>query len=99
MAESATMGRSTESVTAEADARRPSHHTLRHELAHLYQAAYGQTCRRDTLDALEAIVLWLRRAERRDGLEVFRPMGQAFKGIGWATTGNVKADRSRHRDS
>src|SRR4051794_31065316 len=99
MAESATMGPSTQSVPPGTDVRRGPHKSLRHELAHAYEAAYEQTCRVDTLDALEQIVSWLRRVEKCDGATFVRSMPMAFKGIGWPVTGNVKADRSRHRYS
>jgi hypothetical protein len=82
-----------------ADARRPSHSPLRVEIAHAYEAAYGQTCRVDTLDALESIVAWLRRCEHQDGRTFLRSVPQAARGIGWPSAGGAKSDHNRHRNS
>jgi hypothetical protein len=89
-----------QTVAERTDVRRPAHRTLRAELAHAYSAAYGKTCRHDTLTALEAIVAWLRRCERQDGVEVLRSVPQAVRGIeGWEPTGSTKLDHSRFRNS
>jgi hypothetical protein len=88
------------SVSQGTDARRGSHHTLRAEIAHLYAAAYGKTCRQDTLDALEAIVAWLRRVERNDGRTFLRSIPEAARGVeGWQTSGHSREDRNRFRNS
>jgi hypothetical protein len=89
-----------EKVAERTDVRRPAHRTLRSELAHAYSAAYGKTCRHDTLTALEGIVAWLRRCERQDGVTVLRSVPQAVRGIeGWQPTGSTKRDHSRFRNS
>lgn len=72
--------------------------TLRAELRRDYEGVYERTCRRDTLDALEAIVPWLARCYRVEGEQFIRSNPQAYKGIGWETVGKVRADRQRHRN-
>src|SRR5438270_4494537 len=77
---------------------RTAHRSLRSELAHAYAATFGRTARCDTLDGLEAIVSWARRCERRDGVNIFRSMPQVFRGVGWRTTGKIRADRDAHHN-
>lgn len=72
---------------------------LRAEITELYVRSEGRDIRPDTLDALEPILLWLRRCEAHEGRTFLRSIHQAVKGIGWATTGNAKRDHARFGNS
>lgn len=92
-------GASVQTVAQRTDVRPVSHRSLRSELAHAYLQARGRTARRDTLDGLESVVAWLRRCERASRSDtIYRSMPQAFRGIGWETTGKIREDRQAHRN-
>lgn len=78
------------------DDRRPSHRTLRDELAHLYAATYDRTIRHDTLHWLEQVVAYLLRLQRSEGDLVLRSLPQAFRGIGWPVTGEMRHDKAQY---